>query len=223
MYVAEPAVSLFAGLGAVGDRVVAAVGSVLRLPAGALVDVGVWTYQEETDPARLAQGIHGNEKWVFHTARVQNDVDMQMPQDVSLEATADPGVYKLSYMTWAGKPSMALTAADTDTGRVYAPTGDPLMVQIEPSQLVGVVTAGSGSTAMPASVPVTPPATPSVTCSDGQWLASDGTCVPQVIVTPVGPTPASKPWYKRTSTYVVGGLVVVGGVVAIALARRRRG
>jgi len=53
-------------------------------------------------------------------------------------------------------------------------------------------------------------------CPTGKFKDPSGACVeipPVVVVTPVVP----KPWYKRTSTWlIIGGVVVVGGVVIAA-------
>jgi hypothetical protein len=223
MYVEQDPVPVLEGFGAVGDPAVAAVGSVLRIPAGTLVNVGVWTYQQETDPARLAQGIVGGEKWVFHPARVQGDVDMKMSQDIEVVATDQPGVYQFRWKTWVGKLLATLTATDVDTGSIYTRTTGPnQMVEIPADQAVVVVEAAPGSTALPAgTAPVEPPpVTPPTTCPEGQWLAADGTCVPLVTVTPVTP---AKPWYKSTGVMVAGaGAVVLAGVlIAVAVSRRR--
>ena len=209
------------GLGAVGDSAVAAVGSTLRIPAGTSVNVGVWTYQRETDPARLAQGIVGGEKWVFHPARVQSDVDMQMLQDVEVVVTDQPGVYKFRWKTWVGKLLAALTAADIDTGAIYTKTaGASQMVEVPAGQAIAVIEAAPGSTALPPELPVVPPVVPPTTCPAGQWLAADGTCVPLVSVVPVT---LAKPWYKSTGVLAASaGAVVVAGVVVIALAASRQ-
>lgn len=206
------------GFGAAGDAAVAAVGSVLRIPAGTLVNVGVWTYQRETDPDRLALGIVGGEKWVFHPARVQSDVDMRMSQDVEVAATDQPGVYQFRWRTWVDELLATLTAADIDSGTIYTRTaGTNLMVEIPAGQEIIVVEAAPGSTALPVeAAPVEPPPViPPATCPEGQWRSADGTCVPLVTVTPA---PPAKPWYERASTYVVGGIgiLVVVGLVAVA-------
>jgi hypothetical protein len=226
MYAYQNQIPVFAGLwsfGAAGDTAVAAVGSVLRIPAGTLVNVGVWTYRRETDPARLAQGIVGGEKWVFHPARMQNDVDMEMKQDVEVAATDQPGIYKIRWKTWVGKLLATLTATDIDTGTVYTKTaGSNQMVEIPAGQAVVVVEAAPGSTALPPGPPVAPPVEPplvepSTECPEGQWLSSNGLCVPFVTVVPVAPPATSKPWYKRTGTWlIVCGVVVVGGIAIVA-------
>jgi hypothetical protein len=56
-------------------------------------------------------------------------------------------------------------------------------------------------------------------CPDGFVLAPDGVSCIAVAGKSGG---AAKPWYKRTSTWLVVGVVVVGGGIAVAVSRRGR-
>ena len=84
---------------------------------------------------------------------------------------------------------------------------------IDPASLPPLV-----KTAAPEPPVVVVPVTPADLgpCPEGQWRAADESCVPLVSVRPA----PAKPWYKRASTWLaVGSVVVVGGVV-IAATRR---
>lgn len=55
-------------------------------------------------------------------------------------------------------------------------------------------------------------------CPEGFVLASDGvSCVALGEKSDEGP----RPWYKNKWTYIIGGVVIVGGGIAVAVARRR--
>jgi hypothetical protein len=125
--------------------------------------------------------------------------------DVAVTAAGYVGATALGVVAIRGQTTSDVRIPLAAAGGAPPPTCDPGFV-------LDLVTA--------ACVPVPGDGDDGFTCPEGSVLSSDGvSCI--ALGEKTGE--AAKPWYKRTSTWlIVGGVVVVGGGIAVVASRRRR-
>ena len=204
MYVEGDPAELFAGFGALQTGTLLA-GSVVEVPAGTMVTTFLVAHgvQTPTSVRRLTQPLLGT---LIASTAISGDV-------TGRDLVSVGGSAALAYDTGAQPPALIEGTATKSGWLVTIPAGTVVVIrQLEPWHDVAITPGLPGSQAdCPAGMTFYP-----------QTTTGDVVVPARCVMSPGGTSGAAVPWYKRTSTYVVGGLATLVLIGGVALARRGR-